>query len=331
MEETKTSQQGLTTTNISFDELNPLLTFKSDSITSPADIDLIGSDSLAVFDMQLASVQIYNRQGRLLQSFGKKGKGPGEFGRPTGMQVSGDTIYVLDFATFGINEFSRKGEFLRRRSFDGASMGFAQTSVLGAESYLTPANGKNGSLLHLQQSADSSFYFGNAPVEKPGAVDIQQVKQQIQNKEVPSIFKNTVLTAFDDQSYFAFLQAFSKLQRYSCDGELLWEQPVDLPVKEKIFTNFVEQNKKSQGNAIYPLSYATAMQITADAIYILINVPEGDPQRIVEVDKTGKLQQIYHIEVEEGDFNNFAIDPDSKMLYLTDFSLGKVYEVLLEE
>jgi sugar lactone lactonase YvrE len=60
----------------------------------------IGFDSeghLYVVDGLWGLVQVFDRQGRLLYYFGKRGTGFGDFQLPTGLQIDNkDRIYVVD-------------------------------------------------------------------------------------------------------------------------------------------------------------------------------------------------------------------------------------------
>lgn len=327
--ERDSNQQTFTEKDIAFDQLETFLSFKSDSIASPADIAFLYADTIAIFDNKLTSVLLYDTNGRLINQFGKKGKGPGEFVRPAGLRIVENHIYVLDFDNFGISEFNSDGNFLERHSFEGESIGFAQTSMIDSERYLAPANGKQGSLLQLINPADSSLYFGEAVVEQAGTINLPAAKKQISNREVPDMFKNIVLTDVDDEGYYAFLQSSAQLQRYDRMGKLEWEKAIELPIKEKIFDQFIERNEKMQANAIYPLSYGSAMQVTSDALYLLMNVPEDEKEMLLQFDKMGNMQTIYRIESGESNFSNFVVNPSESMLYLTDISMGNIYRMIL--
>lgn len=326
-----TTEQTIEEKDIAFDQLEMFLSFEADSIASPADIAFLNTNTLAIFDNKLTSILLYDTNGNLVKKFGNEGKGPGEFARPGKLQVNGDRIYVFDFADFGISEFDSEGNFVEQHSFEGASIGFAQTSVIDSEHYLAPANGEEGSLLHLSHPSDSSFYFGEAMVNKVESFNMQQAQKQISNGEVPNMFKNMVLTNYDDESYYAFLQSYGKLQRYDHDGELLWEKTIDLPIKDKIFEEVIERNENMQGNAIYPLTYASAMQVTSDALYVMMNVPEDEKEMLIRFDKDGNMQTIYRIDSDVSSFNNFVLNSSDNTLYMTDLSMGNVYRTSLED
>jgi DNA-binding beta-propeller fold protein YncE len=58
-------------------------------------------------------VLIFDPQGKLKRAIGSKGMGPGQFMTIQGIAVTGDTIYVADAMSLGIQLFDRYGRYLR--------------------------------------------------------------------------------------------------------------------------------------------------------------------------------------------------------------------------
>lgn len=315
--------------DIPFEKLESFLSFQEDSLAVPTSIKFIDPDTVAVLDNELSSVLIYNTEGKLLNQMGKQGKGPGEFTQPAGIRVVNNSIFVLDFGTRNIHEFEAAGDFKKAHSYKGEMIGFAQISVLGPGEFLSTVNGTDGNLLEYKPSPDSSFYFGEALVKPSETVNMQQFKKQVGNEEIPDLFKNIALTGYDSQNFYVFLQSFSRLQKYDRNGELIWEKELDLPVNQLIIDYFFEANKNMQGNAVYPLSYANGMQVAEEAIYILMNVPDGETQMLVMIDKNGGIQKIYQMGSKDSSFSNFTINPAENMLYLIDHSIGKIYRTTI--
>ena len=59
------------------------------------------------------SFNIYSKDFRLLNSFGKKGKGPGEFMFATDFRIMNDTLYISDLANGRIQMFDINGHYLK--------------------------------------------------------------------------------------------------------------------------------------------------------------------------------------------------------------------------
>ena len=65
-------------------------------------------------DMKECQVKIFNDSGQLIQTFGKKGQGPGEFSMPSGIQVTpDDTLMIEDTLNRRLTFYSLKGEHIK--------------------------------------------------------------------------------------------------------------------------------------------------------------------------------------------------------------------------
>jgi DNA-binding beta-propeller fold protein YncE len=74
-------------------------------------------ENIYVLDTGNHRVQVFNKEGSFLYSFGKKGEGPGEFQMPFGMCIFEDEkLYILDGQTRRVSIFKVIGEFIN--SFD---------------------------------------------------------------------------------------------------------------------------------------------------------------------------------------------------------------------
>lgn len=65
-----------------------------------------------VLDAQERRVRVFDRDGEPLRSFGREGRGPGEFQTPTDIGVVGDTVWVADALTGRITLFDPTGTVL---------------------------------------------------------------------------------------------------------------------------------------------------------------------------------------------------------------------------
>ncbi|MEW5927871.1 MAG: 6-bladed beta-propeller [Gemmatimonadota bacterium] len=76
------------------------------------------ADNLYVLDGGGHRVLVFDRAGRFVRQFGKKGGGPGEFQMPLGMTVQGDgTVAVADLIARSYSLFSPDGRYLRSVPF----------------------------------------------------------------------------------------------------------------------------------------------------------------------------------------------------------------------
>jgi sugar lactone lactonase YvrE len=79
----------------------------------PGGIAVGRGGNVYVAPMMSHKVCIYSPEGRLLKSWGKQGKGHGEFDQPGGIAVAPDgTVYVADQVNRRVQRFTPDGEFL---------------------------------------------------------------------------------------------------------------------------------------------------------------------------------------------------------------------------
>jgi len=93
-----------------------------DYFHEPSDIEVDAARSLIyVVDAGSCRVLVFDTQGNFVRAVGKKGQGPGEFQRPTGMcLVRGGGFAVADFGSNRIQTFDATGKFVRSVAATGA-------------------------------------------------------------------------------------------------------------------------------------------------------------------------------------------------------------------
>ncbi|MCX7975253.1 MAG: 6-bladed beta-propeller [Candidatus Aminicenantes bacterium] len=98
--------------------LKLLKSFNLDQSSSPIgrlyDFSVDENGHIYIPDSALAHIKIYNSNGKLLQIFGQKGAGPGEFIDPTGIAISLDKIVIADIGQLKYIIFNRNFKELKR-------------------------------------------------------------------------------------------------------------------------------------------------------------------------------------------------------------------------
>lgn len=88
-------------------------------IKKPVGIDLY-EDKIFVTDEALRRVVIFSKDGKYLDSFGKKGSGPKEFKKPRGIFVYDGVIYVADKGNDRVQIFGPNGVYMGSIGVEGA-------------------------------------------------------------------------------------------------------------------------------------------------------------------------------------------------------------------
>lgn len=304
--------------------------FEQNGMVQPVSIEFIQEDRLVILDGKLNEVFIFNTEGNLQTKFGGEGKGPGEYIRPLYINKTRNYINVIDADLHRVSEFDLSGKLSQIYNFKENPY-TTNITITDTKKYLAGALGEKNSLLKIVDlSEDSTLYFGIPKGDdQSGVVNIEKARQTLSNGEIPAMFKNDVKLYFDGDFVYAFLSAYSQLQKYNTGGNLIWERDVDLPINDIIFENLVERAKSAQEAVIPSFQYITSMKVVKEAIYLLWVPVKGHTRNMVKVNSDGTIGAIYKIPEETPQFFDFTIDPDNRILYLTAPRMGQIYRAEL--
>lgn len=300
------------------------------TISRPMAIEVLSNGKIAVLDVKLSQVLLFNPDGSLDRAFGRRGKGPGEFVAPRALQVRGSTINVIDVALQRVNQFDPGGEFIRNYPLEREASYFGFVTTGDSMEYYTVANGLNGKLVgHHNAATDKTRYFGEAVVKNPPpTTDKQAFLNSATNGKVPAAIRNDLNMDFQKGMLYVFLKGMSRLQKYE-DRKLMWDKKLDHPANDAIFAKFAE-DVQSGSSAFGVLRYIEDLTATPDYVYLLWNGTKKDPQTIVKVDTEGKVKEIIELpSSEDQHYTSLAVDNDDKRLYLTEWGMARIYSLQL--
>jgi len=115
------------------DEIEALVPEEDPVLARPYDIDLDAQGRIFVLDRQDQHINVFDRGGGLQFTIGGTGEGPGEFGSPREVGISGRTLRVFDPQRGAIHEYDVDGEYLGQQRYDGP--GFSASVAFGAERF----------------------------------------------------------------------------------------------------------------------------------------------------------------------------------------------------
>lgn len=301
--------------------------FEQHGLLVPWQVELLSDGTLSVLDFQANKVLIIESEGELVNSFGGSGKGPGEFTRPVSLQKSHGDLFVFDADLLQVSHFNSSGEFVHSFSVDTREA----VTVLDGNRFFQMALGEESSLVKkINRAEGSKLYFGDAMGEENQFGDLDKERKVLQRGEIPSSFKNDITMYYESPYLYVFLDAFSRLQKYSEVGDLIWDQPINLAVNDIIFNNTVDRAREPGPPGTVPvLSYITSMKVINGQTYLLWSPVENHSRKLVKIDEKGILEHIYHIPEEEPMFADFSIDPVNNLLYLSAPEMGQIYRTKL--
>ena len=77
-------------------------------------VQVDNDENIYILDAQYIKVRVYDKFGKHIRSFGKKGQGPGEFGWPSRLlMTTGDKLAMLDSMNRRFSYYSKEGECLK--------------------------------------------------------------------------------------------------------------------------------------------------------------------------------------------------------------------------
>lgn len=300
-------------------------------ISSPGFMDILPDGSLAVMDPDQFQGLIINSNGSVETTFGRQGKGPGEFVAPRFVNVRDTVINVIDVGMKRANQFDLDGNFIQNFPLERETSHFGFVTTGEDTKFYSVANGHNGKLVgHHSAATDSSDYFGDAPVENPPPVsDQQSFRSSTSDGEVPEAIRNDITMDYHNGNLYVFLKNLSRLQKYA-DGNLEWEKELQMPANDIIFDNFAE-NASQSGFGV--LRYISDLKATDDSIFLLWNGTSEHSQTVVKVDTEGEVQTIFELPKteEHQSFTNIAVDSDNNRLYLCDSQAAEIYSADLDQ
>lgn len=107
------------------EKFEPVLQFGFKELDTPAGIAIDEKNKrIIVSDSKRHMLFIYGLDGRLITTFGKRGKGPGEFNIPYGVTVDREgRIYIVDSGNFRLQILDEDGNFIKSFGSAGTSPG----------------------------------------------------------------------------------------------------------------------------------------------------------------------------------------------------------------
>lgn len=217
---------------ITIETLWSLSSFGEDSyFYQPSDIEADLKQSLIyVADSGNHCVFVFNFKGKFVKAIGRKGQGPGEFDRPTGLYVLADSkLAVADFGNNRIQVFSDSSEFIR--SIKPPKVRVADLIFIDDKICTIPSFGMSGYSLDMG-SKEKTQPLVNIIDKDGNLLNKIEIHDFPANQPFLRAIKNRVcLTLSKDKKLF--LPYFSKnlIQKFDLNGTKLAEFEISLPFK----------------------------------------------------------------------------------------------------
>lgn len=259
-------------------QVDTLVTAESELLAHPTDIAVGRSGTIYVADARANRVLMLGPEGRVIQTIGREGQGPGEFSRPSAI-AQGDTgLVVFDAGNARVELFSPDGQF--RASYPVPPEALAgPISICGDGSMLVASMGADSSLaLKFGMSGELLNHYGRPIVEQLTMYDFASMKARIADGAVPDEFRNNVLTVQDDDGrVWVALQTEAEVRRYDAEGRRTLQVVIDDPQIQRAREDFFSRNAETDNPAmILPLRQFADLAVGQGELWVLLAGGDDD-------------------------------------------------------
>lgn len=282
-------------------------------------------DGFILYDDALKQIHIFSDNGEHMHTFGREGRGPGEFQSISALTCDSGQIIVSDSELLRLTTFDLEGNTLSNRDLT-ASLFAIDNTVISSNQFITPTNGQEGGLAkYVDRENNIEIVFGEPITATPETADFNQWQRDLSSGKVPDFFRNRVAVSGDESFFYAFLQTEGILQQYSTDGTPTWETKFELPEFEDEFNRFVEQNRDNPPGRIYMLQYVHKMVQNEEGIFMLLRIPNIYPPTVLFLNHDGENQRKLYFDNMEYRASDFSISPNKDWIYFLNRSQGVIY------
>lgn len=175
-----------------------------------------GDGTIYVADNSTNEIRIFDQRGRHLGTFGRRGRGPGEFVNPIGLVHDGDSTMFALQAYQGVTELSARGATVRFRRMFGAGLDYSSLCQLGARLFVS-VGGDSGIVRELDSERHEVRAFGD-----PFAAAIfgtpNDAARKLSRKSGPSLHCDAPRSTL-----YAYRSDQGIIRAYDLDGRQKWE------------------------------------------------------------------------------------------------------------
>ncbi len=231
-------------------EFETVVALEDETLSNPLIVRYDGFSSLFVYDAGYYRILELDSLGNVVNEFGTRGRGPGEFQWVSNLFIGGDHIYLMDYALYLIHKFHRNGDFITsidpgvRRAFmipplpplpseilSTLDMGFHsrvnnQPHVMLDGGLLIPSSSMNEALYEFKDGAGSIISkIGTVPDGSSFEIDFAAYRNSIMNNEIPAVLMSNSFLVNDPgnkEEVFIVYNAIPTIAKYDTSGRRLW-------------------------------------------------------------------------------------------------------------
>ena len=334
---------------IKVENYKTLVSYKEGIFTNPQIIRYGPNYNFFVYDARSKKVIELDKNGDVVNKYGGKGRGPGEFLKVNNIFLTNKYLYVSDPLQWRITRFQIDGDLAgtmnygednRQSSPPPAPLPLEprakdinnQPSVMGNDNVLlsnVQANENIQSLYRLiRWDGDSIAEIGQVPSKSSFRFDFNNYRRSIENRQIPPYYKANVFPINDRSNHnFVYLlyNSIPKIEKYRTSGDKIWETNIpSTPEMDSLNNHYFGKTEEllNEGKGRVRLKkYVSARSGTNGHLYLALGKYYfSDPSNMLwihEVTSKGELIRKYKVVSEEVNLPSiFDIDIKNRRLFV---------------
>lgn len=312
---------------------------KDDFVGWPVQMN-VTSDRLFFADAGFEQITEVDLNGNKMLSFGRKGRGPGEFNSLANFWIFTKNILLYDYNGFKFINYTLSGDLIEEITYErnpvnpnGSPPNIPLTvEAITEHKFLIPTRGKEGSLFAIADLKTGELDFiGDAVGKYVQFFDDEEVIRAYEQGENPEVFHNLILLSTTPSAIYSLQQTTGVLEKYTHSGERIWSKALNLSIQKDLFEQISQanQNISSDEEPFLLFNYAWAMDAHETGVAILLNLFGDKPETAIWVPEDGgEISQVTFRGVtrhEHGRFGSFALSPDKSTIWFLDSQAGIIY------
>lgn len=282
------------------------------------------NSTLFIYDSAVAKVYELDENGVIVNQFGSRGRGPGEFFQViNNLFVTDDDIYVVDQDQSFIHKFGRDGTFIfsmnygeiHRAMNPGPFSPFSPSFLRAEDVHNQPIVTMEGDVLlprvGLGQQVEKVFELrdwegnhladiGVIPKGSTFVVDYEELSTAVSNREIPGLYRPNAFAIHDpvnQQEFFLIYNSLGVIKKYNANGTELWKTNIQETAEVDSTTNkfFEAMDRLLRDNdRIEFIKYNRGVSNVDGDLYLAVN-SYGNDLWIHHFTEKGKLFHRYKL------------------------------------